>query len=109
MLAGGTMYRKENLNALRVLIVEDEYFLATDLAELLKAHGVDVIGPVPDNATALALLMQKQPDVAVLDVGLQRQRVYVVADALSVRNIPFLFVTGFGEDVIAERFRKVQR
>ena len=40
----------------RVLIVEDEYFLADDLAQALRRLGAEVIGPVPTQAQALALL-----------------------------------------------------
>jgi hypothetical protein len=36
---------KPDLKRCRILIVEDEYFLADDLASVLRAHGADVVGP----------------------------------------------------------------
>lgn len=54
------------------------------------------MGPVPSVADALALLQGgPSPDLAVLDINLQGEMVYPVADALLASGIPFLFVTGY--------------
>jgi len=79
-----------------VLVVEDDYFIAEDLAAAVAARGDTVLGPVPDTADALALIDRPgQPiDAALLDVQLRDEHSGGVADALTQRGIAFAFVTG---------------
>ena len=81
----------------RVLVVEDEYMIAQDLARELEDVGAEVLGPVPSVADALALLVAEAvpPDAAILDVNLGGEMVFPVAEALRERGVPFVFVTGY--------------
>ncbi|WP_363352448.1 response regulator [Methylocystis echinoides] len=97
----------------RILIVEDEYIIAADLAQLLEGLGVTVIGPVGSVADALALLAGEPAiDAAVLDVTLGTEKIFPVADALRARGVPFVFATGYDAWIIppayadAPRFKK---
>lgn len=104
------MERKPNLDGLQILIVEDEYLLAEEVADLVREMGAAVVGPFNTAAGALELLLGgKQPDIAVLDIDLQGRPVYPVAEALLARMIPFLFVTGFGDDAIPPKYRSTVR
>lgn len=89
----------------RILVVEDEYLVATALAEELADVGVDVVGPAPSVSRALALI-DRTPDLdlALLDVNLGGEAVYPVADALARRGVGFVLVTGYDRDAIPERF-----
>lgn len=82
-----------------VLVVEDDYFLADDMKIVLSRAGADVIGPVPTLVAALAKL-SGQLDAAVLDINLRGEPVWPLADALIMRKVPFIFVTGYGPEVI---------
>lgn len=99
------------LNGLSVLAVEDEYLIAEELRRGLEDAGATVLGPVPSVARALALVDAEGGtiDGAVLDVNLGSEKVFPVADALTRRKIPFLFVTGYGESAVPERYRHVVR
>jgi CheY-like chemotaxis protein len=100
----------ERLRGRRVLVVEDEYFIADDVAAELAALGADVVGPVPDLARAMAFVASSEPiDLAVLDINLQGEAVYPVADALMTRQVPFVFATGYGPSLIPDRYGDVQR
>ena len=102
--------KQKYLYGQKVLVVEDEYFLADELKDLLENAGATVIGPVATSIAALELLASGQkPDLAVLDIDLQGRSVYAVSDALAARNIPFVFATGFDGSAIAERYRHVLR
>lgn len=80
----------------RVLLVEDDYFIAIDLKSGFEAGGAEVLGPVPSVGEALALIARTAAiDAAVLDINLQDELVYPVADALHARGVPFLFATGY--------------
>lgn len=90
----------------RILIAEDEYFIMQDLRSGLETLGAVVLGPVPSVADALALIEAEGGiDAAVLDVNLRGERAYPVADALSDRGIPFVFSTGYSDDMIDPRYK----
>ncbi len=93
----------------RVLIVEDEYFLADDLAHALRNLGAEIVGPVPTGEKAMALLQTVPIDVAVLDINLRGQSVFPLADALRERSIPFVFATGYDEASVPPPYRDVPR
>lgn len=95
----------------RVLVVEDEYFIAEDVAAALRRAGAVVIGPVASEAAATAAILASTADVdcAVLDINLQGSLVFSLADTLAERNIPFLFATGYSEESVPQRFAGVPR
>ena len=93
----------------RVLIVEDEYFLANDMAQALQKLGADIVGPVPTRDKALALLQAEPVDAAVLDINLRGQTVFPVADVLREQGVPFVFATGYDEAAVPETYRDVPR
>jgi DNA-binding response OmpR family regulator len=84
------------LEGIRVLIVEDEFLVATLIEDTLSSAGCVVSGAIPRVADALDAVDRRTYDAAVLDVNLGGDRIDPVADALSRRNIPFAFVTGCG-------------
>jgi DNA-binding response OmpR family regulator len=85
-----------SLEGIRVLLVEDEYLVASLIEEMLEIAGCIVTGPIPRLAQAVDAADRESCDAAVLDVNLAGERIYPVADILSRRNIPFVFVTGYG-------------
>jgi DNA-binding response OmpR family regulator len=85
-----------SLEGVRVLLVEDEYLVASLIEEMLEIAGCVVTGPIPRLAQAVDAADRETCDAAVLDVNLAGERIYPVADILSRRNIPFVFVTGYG-------------
>jgi CheY-like chemotaxis protein len=93
-----------NIRGSRVLIVEDEYVLARDLARYFTELGAQVLGPASNVEAAEGQV--GQADAAVLDVDLNGRMVFPLADALASRNVPFVFFTG-RRDTIPGRFRHV--
>lgn len=93
------------LNGLSILVVEDDLFVAEDLALGLQDEGAEVIGPAASLAEAMDLASRsRKMDGAVLDVNLRRDKTYLVADLLQKRSVPFVFVTGHDEDPEHEGF-----
>lgn len=99
----------DKLSGQRVLIVEDEYFLAQDLAEYLNHLGVEVIGPVGTVTDALELLHYADIQGAVLDINLRGERVYPVADVLEQKQVPFVFASGYGEELEPNAYTDIPR
>jgi DNA-binding response OmpR family regulator len=84
----------------RILIVEDDYLIAMMLAETLEAAGWQVVGPIGRLAEAVDTAATEGIDVAVLDINLGGWAVYPVAQVLAARNVPFLFLTGYGTEIV---------
>ncbi|GJE70157.1 response regulator [Methylorubrum podarium] len=85
---------KRPLSGRRILVVEDEYLIAIEMERWLQEAGAEVAGPVPDTKRALALIETEPLDAAVLDVHLNGEPVYPVADRLTECGVPYLFATG---------------
>jgi two-component SAPR family response regulator len=92
----------------RVLVVEDEYFLAEDLAKALKQLGAQVVGPVGDPEEGLDLLAREDIDAAIVDINLRGEMVFQIADQLRSRGIPFAFSTGYEKRVIPLEFQNIE-
>ena len=98
------------LEGLRILVAEDEYFIADEIVELFKTAGASVIGPAQTVDDALALVMDgKALHGAVLDICLHGEMVYPVADELAKRGVPFVFTTGYDKSTLPDRFSAVTR
>ena len=84
------------LEGRRILIAEDETFIAYDIALAIEEAGGLVIGPVASVAEALELLEQNEVSGAILDVNLADRDVSPVANLLIKRRVPMVFHTGVG-------------
>ncbi len=100
--------RSNNLAARRILVVEDEYYLADELNRALAQHGATVAGPVGTLSDTRAELRSGRPfDAAVLDLRLHDDQSVEIADELKSRSIPFVFTTGYDHALIPDRHRDV--
>jgi CheY-like chemotaxis protein len=94
----------------RVLVVEDEYFVADDLDRALKTLGAEVVGPFASREKALEAFISGEPfDIAVLDINLQGEAIYPVADVLLEAGVPFVFATGYDKASLPEPYRDIPR
>src|SRR5947209_12622044 len=95
----------------RLLVVEDEYIVASDLAHALEDAGAEVVGPAGSVREALQFVQRDggRLNGAVLDVNLRDERVYPVADALADLGVPFVLVTGYDETSILDAYAGAPR
>lgn len=93
----------------RILIVEDEYFIAADLKRALQQDGAIVIGPVGDVKLGLALAEAEELDAAVLDVNLEGSNSYPIADRLVDQAVPYMFLTGYDGWALPQPYRDAPR
>ena len=82
-----------------VLVVEDDLIIALDLEDTILGFGVRTVRTAGNVTRALAMIADRAPDFALLDVGLVREKSFAVAERLDALAIPFAFVTGYGADV----------
>jgi CheY-like chemotaxis protein len=88
-----------------ILIVEDRYFIASEIASEVRRLGGRVVGPSGSVARAAALLAGQRVDLGLLDVNLEGELVFPIAEALVERGIPFIFLTGYDEANLPEGWR----
>lgn len=94
----------------RLLVVEDEYFIASEIVRTLEKSGAEVVGPVPTVSGALDLINETERlDGAVLDVNLRGEMAYPVADALLARGVPLVFATGYDKTSVPQRYAHIRR
>jgi DNA-binding response OmpR family regulator len=85
---------RNGLEGARILVGDDEVLIALDIAAILTDAGATIIGPCTNLAHLLKLARQEHLSAAVLDIQLGRATTQPVAEALSERQIPFLFYSG---------------
>ena len=100
---------RPSLRDRRILIVEDEYLVAMSLADALQDAGSIVLGPVPSVDKAITKI-ESEPhiDGAVVDVNLGGVLAYPVADLLIARKIPFVFTSGYEDNLLRDRYSQVK-
>lgn len=84
----------------RVLVVEDEVIVGMLLEDMLRELGFEVVAISTRLDEAVQLARGFAIDFAVLDVNLDGQMSFPVADVLRERGVPFLFATGYGSKIL---------
>ncbi len=79
----------------RVLVVEDDFIVAMDLAAQLRESGYEVLGPCKSVAEAMEIFNREEIDAAVLDINLGLETSEAVAVALKRASIPFIVASGY--------------
>ena len=93
----------------RVLVIEDEYFLADDIVQALTALGARVVGPYGDIDEATAVVNRDIAiDAAIMDINLHNEMVFPLARVLRSRQVPLVFTTGYDRSSIDPDFQDVQ-
>lgn len=91
VIADETLAPTSSIADRRLLVVEDESLVALGIAKMLKDEGADLVGIASSSSNALGFIEQTAVDAAVLDIGLGEGDVYMFAEALIERGIPFVF------------------
>jgi DNA-binding response OmpR family regulator len=97
------------LTGLRILVVEDTLLIADLIVEELQLVGCEVVGPAPRMETGLALALAERLDGALLDVNLNGEMCFPIADVLVKRGVPMAFLTGYGEGTLPPAYQHMPR
>lgn len=89
----------------RLLVVEDEYLIRMLLEDMLIDLGYEVAAAVGTIAEAREQAASGDFTAAILDVNLDGQEIFPIAEILSERGLPFVFVTGYGERSLPDPYR----
>ncbi len=104
------MLARRLLGGLKVLVVEDNLLLAEVTRLLLEDNGCAVVGPAGWLKRGLELAQGEQLDGAILDINLHGEMSFPIAEVLSARRVPFVFVTGYEDrSIVPMAFRSAPR
>jgi CheY-like chemotaxis protein len=88
----------------RILVVEDEFLIRVLLEDMLDELGYSVAGVAGSLEEAAEMARSGTFELAILDVNLDGEEVFPVADILAGRGVPFVFVTGYGARGLPEPY-----
>jgi DNA-binding response OmpR family regulator len=85
------------MNAVSILVVEDESIVAMDIRTCLTGHGYRVVGCVPSGEEAIARVAESRPDLVLMDIRLQGEMSGIEAARRIMESfqVPSLFLTSY--------------
>lgn len=91
----------------RILVIEDEPFIAVDIQQLLVGEGYDVQINFQDVANALQLIEDWQPHLVLLDIHLNEEKTGIdIGEYLQQQNrIPFIYITSYSDKLTLEKVK----
>ena len=90
----------------KVLILEDDFLLSEDLANLVR-DGLDAIPVVATTVASVIELIDDSIVFAFLDIDLPDGTSYPVAKKVVESGIPLVFVTGKEKEIVPKEFGKI--
>lgn len=92
------------LSAMRVLVVEDEFYQAEHLKQILIAAGANFVRLSGQIEDATREAKKQAYSFVLVDVNVQGERSFPIADHLLMTGVPFGFVTGYERSALPPRF-----
>ena len=93
--------------SLRILILEDDPFIAWDLQAIVEGEGHSVVG-VCNSLVEARRRLAEAFDFALLDIDVADGKSYEVASTLSERRIPFAFVSASAPSELPPELRSAR-
>lgn len=93
----------------KILIVEDELLVATDLKESLENIGYNVLDIVTDGCNAISKAKDEMPDIVLMDIMLNGtiDGIDAAKEITRFLDVPVLFLTAYCDDEIKERVKEI--
>ena len=97
------------LQGSRILVIEDEFLIATVIEDILRQAGAEEVLIAVNMQEARAALAEHTLDIAMIDMQLDEGAELGVSlgELAMTRNIPFIFLTGYTGVVLPDGFSAV--
>jgi len=93
-----------NMEALRIVIADNESIIRMDLKEILEEAGHTVVGEAPDGLKAVELTRKLRPDLVIMDIKMPEMDGIAAAKVISHEKLaPVLLLTAFSQKEIVEK------
>ncbi|AUW57343.1 response regulator [Sphingobium sp. SCG-1] len=87
----------------RILILEDDVFLADDMRRSLEDAGYEVLGPFDEQSSELSHAFDREPHAAILDMKLRGDGTSAIVDRLQSLDIPIIVPAGYAHAEVRSR------
>ena len=98
-------------NPCNILIIEDEAIIAAYLQKLLHSYNYTQVFTASDKLQALELIKKQDINIILADINLGQENKYdgidLMQEILSVKKIPFVFITGNTDDKTVNRAKQL--
>jgi PAS domain S-box-containing protein len=103
------MSAKPETDKLRIVIADDERIVAADLSRRMTALGYEVVGNVGRGADAVRVSLELQPDLVLLDIGMDSEfdGINAAAAIRAEADIPIIFVTSYSDKETLRRAKEI--
>ena len=94
----------------RIIVVEDELFIARDIKEILEEEGYEVTVNVTSVEQAIELIEETNPALVLVDINLNRSKdgVDLGHYLLNKDRIPFIYITSFTDKLTMDRVKETR-
>jgi DNA-binding NarL/FixJ family response regulator len=94
----------------KILIVEDECIVATDLKQRLENMGHEIVGIEVDGESAIETALETEPDIIIMDITLKGD-IDGIETAQKIHNkndIPIIYLSGSSDKKTVKRAEKTK-
>jgi len=94
----------------KILIVEDEAYISTQLKERLTSMGYDVVGSASSGEASVDMAKSLDPDLVLMDIVMPGKLNGIAAAQIIKEqfDIPVIFLTAYTDDKLIERAKNVE-
>jgi PAS domain S-box-containing protein len=95
----------------RIMVVDDEAIITSQMEDYLKMLGYDVAGIANSGEEAIDLAKKVHPDLILMDIVMRRNKIDGITTSEIIKkefDIPVIFMTAYGGDKILERVKSAE-
>lgn len=86
-----------NLKGFEVLLVEDSWYAAQAMKDLLEGWGMIIVGPAASTVEAKRLIASNAPPVAIVDIRLKDGLAYGLIELLNDKDVSVIIASGYAD------------
>lgn len=97
------------MQALRIMIVEDEPVISEEIAATIEDLGYLIAGKIMHGKDVVPSFQQNEPDLVLMDINLGNgpDGIQLAAEIKKVKNVPLIFLTSYSDKKTLDRAKEV--
>lgn len=93
---------------MKIMLIEDEFILASELAETLESEGYDIVLAADNGQEALDFFKENEVDLVLCDIHIKGDwdGIETVKRLIAIKQIPVIYLTAFTDKETLERAKQ---